>query len=139
MRPRPWTWVWVSAVVTLFCGGPLALLVWGAMAWDDIGRPEPVDCAEAMTFARGALPADATEARCTAAHWQDTTVEAEFRMPRDRVKAWVAGTYPTGEPSYACEQDLCVDVSYGDALYVHLRVAYEDGVTALVRVEAFDI
>ncbi|MEU6619467.1 hypothetical protein ABZ926_01560 [Streptomyces litmocidini] len=138
MKPRPWTWVWVSALVTLFCGGPIAVLVWGAMAWSEIGETKQVDCAEMMTFARGSLPASAGDARCTAAHWQDTRATAEFRMPRAEVAGWLEATYPTGEPAFGCEQDRCVDVSYDETLYVHVRVTYEDGVTALVRVEAFD-
>lgn len=31
-----------------------------------------------------------------------------------------------------------MDVSFDEMLYVHLRVTYEDGDTALVRVQAFD-
>jgi hypothetical protein len=138
VKPRPWTWVWVSALVTLFCGGPLAVLVWGAMAWSEIGESKPVDCAQLMAFARGSLPMSAEDAHCTAAHWQDTQATAEFRMPRAEVGPWLEATYPTGEPVYACEQDRCVDVSFDEQLYVHVRVTYEDGVTALVRVEAFD-
>ncbi|MEV7570056.1 hypothetical protein [Streptomyces tanashiensis] len=139
VRPRPWTWVWASVVVTLFCGGPIALLAWGAMAWSEIGETEQVDCAEVMTFARGSLPASAEDARCTAAHWQDTTATAEFRMPRSAVAGWLEATYPAGKPAaFSCTQDRCVDVSYDEMLYVHVRVTYEDGVTALVRVEAFD-
>ncbi|MER6094389.1 hypothetical protein ABT154_00680 [Streptomyces sp. NPDC001728] len=138
MRPRPRTWVWVSASVALVCGAPLALLVWGAMAWDEIGESKPVDCAQLMAFARGSLPMSAEDARCTAAHWQDTRAEAEFRMPRSELGGWLDATYPTGEPPYSCEADRCVDVSFDETLYVNLRVTYEDGGTALVRVEAFD-
>ncbi|MFF4170279.1 hypothetical protein [Streptomyces sp. NPDC001744] len=131
-------WIGASALATVVCGGPLALLVWGAMAWDDIGKPEPADCSEVMTFARGRLPADARDARCTAAHWQDTRAVAEFRTGRAVAGAWLAATYPAGKPAPSCEQDVCVDVAYGQELYVHVRIAYEDGETALVRVEAFD-
>ncbi|MGW1928055.1 hypothetical protein [Streptomyces sp. NPDC001919] len=138
VKPRAWTWVWVSAAVTVFCGGPAAVLVWGATAWSEIGEPKQVDCAEVMTFARGSLPASAEDARCTAAHWQETVAEAEFRMPRDEVGGWLEATYPAGKPAFSCEQDRCVDVSFDEALFVHLRVTYEDGGTALVRVRAFD-
>ncbi|MET9538098.1 hypothetical protein ABZY16_11405 [Streptomyces sp. NPDC006553] len=138
MKPRAWTWVWVSVAATFFCGGPLAVLVWGAMAWDEAGDSKPVDCAEVMTFARGSLPMSAEDARCTAAHWQETQVRADFRMPRAEVGGWLDATYPTGEPAFSCEQDLCLDVSYDEALYVDVKVTYEDGDTALVRVEAFD-
>ncbi|MEU7700856.1 hypothetical protein ACF064_26875 [Streptomyces sp. NPDC015492] len=138
VKPRAWTWVWASAAVTVFCGGPAAVLVWGATAWSEIGEPEQVDCAEVMTFARGGLPASAEDARCTAAHWQETVAEAEFRMPRDEVGGWLEATYPAGKPAFSCEQDRCVDVSFDEALFVRLRVTYEDGGTALVRVRAFD-
>ncbi|MFE5593421.1 hypothetical protein [Streptomyces sp. NPDC056549] len=138
MRPRPWTWVWVSVVVTLLCGGPIGFVVWGAMAWSEIGETKQVDCAEVMTFARGSLPASAEDAHCTAAHWQDTQATAEFRMPRSEVAGWLEAAYPTGEPAFSCDRDRCVDVSFDDTLYVHVRVVYEDGVTALVHLEAFD-
>ncbi|MFD8210073.1 hypothetical protein ACFV2S_27180 [Streptomyces sp. NPDC059695] len=139
VRPRPWTWVWASAVVTLLCGGPIAFVVWGAMAWSEIGETKQVDCAEVMTFARGSLPVSAEDARCTAAHWQDTQATAEFRMPRSEVAGWLEAAYPTGKPAFSCDRDRCVDVSFDDVLYVHVRVVYEDGVTALVHVEAFDV
>ncbi|MFB6842452.1 hypothetical protein [Streptomyces sp. NPDC056361] len=139
VRPRARTWVWVTVLVTAFCGGPVALFAWFVTGLDDVGMPKPAACSEVMAFAHGSLPADAEDARCTEAHFQDTTVEAEFRMPRAGVGAWLKATYPTGEPALGCEQGRCVDVSYDDALYVRVRVTYEDGATALVRVEAFDL
>ncbi|GHG13238.1 hypothetical protein [Streptomyces zaomyceticus] len=138
VKPRAWTWVWVSAVVTVFCGGPVALLAWGAMAWSEIGESQQVDCSEVMTFARGSLPMSAEDAHCTAAHWQDTVADAEFRMPRSEVGGWLEATYPAGEPAFSCEQDRCLDVSFDEMLFVNLRITYEDGGTALVRVRAFD-
>ncbi|MEU7070759.1 hypothetical protein AB0B30_08070 [Streptomyces narbonensis] len=138
-RPRRRTWIWVSVLATFFCGGPLAFLVWGAMVWDDIGKEKPYDCAEAMAFARGRLPAGAEDARCTERHFQDSFVTADFRMPRAEVAPWLAATYPTGTTEPTCKQDLCVDVSYDQLLYVDVQVTYEDGDTALVRVEAFDM
>ncbi|MFC8789362.1 hypothetical protein [Streptomyces cinereoruber] len=137
VKARPWTWVWATAVMTVICGGPLALLAWGAMAWDEIGEAKPADCSDVMTFARGTLPADARDARCTAAHWQDTVAEAEFRT--DRAGAWLAATYPAGEPESFCEVDVCVRASYDEVLFVDVSIAYEDGGTALVRVKAFDL
>ncbi len=139
VKARPWTWVWATAVVTLVCGGPMALLAWGAMAWSEMGRTQQVDCAKAMEFARGTLPADARDARCTGAHFQDTQVEAEFRTDRAGVGAWLAATYPAGEPEYSCEVDVCVRASYDEVLFVDVSIAYEDGGTALVRVHAFDL
>ncbi|MFH8578974.1 hypothetical protein OHB11_20335 [Streptomyces zaomyceticus] len=138
VKPRAWTWVWVSAAVTVFCGGPVAVLAWGAMAWSEIGESQQVDCSEVMTFARGSLPMSAEDAHCTAAHWQDTLADAEFRMPRSEVGGWLDATYPAGRPSLSCEQDRCLDVSFDEMLYVTLRITYEDGDTALVRVRAFD-
>lgn len=141
VRPRAWTWVWVSALVTVLCGGPLALLVWGAMAWDEIGEAKPVDCAEAMEFARGSLPAGAQDPVCTAAHWQDTQVTVEFRMERAAYEPWLAAAYPTREPALTCDHGLaaCSAVSFGESLFVNVGVAYEDGDTALVRLKAFDV
>ncbi|MFJ4336958.1 hypothetical protein [Streptomyces sp. NPDC088915] len=138
VKARPWTWVWATVVMTVVCGGPMALLGWGAMAWSEMGEAKPADCAEVMTFARGTLPADARDARCTLAHFQDTLVEAEFRMDRAGAAAWLTVTYPAGEPS-SCEEDVCVRASYDEALFVDVTIAYEDGDTALVRVEAFDL
>ncbi|MFB6634192.1 hypothetical protein ACFCWY_30305 [Streptomyces sp. NPDC056362] len=139
VRPKPWTWVWASAVVTLLCGGPIAFVVWGAMAWSGLGETKQVDCSEVMTFARGSLPMSAEDAHCTAAHFQDTRATADFRMPRSEVAGWLEAAYPTGKPPFSCDADRCVDVSFDDVLWVHVRVAYEDGGTALVRVEAFDM
>ncbi|MYV67493.1 hypothetical protein GT043_16480 [Streptomyces sp. SID2131] len=138
-KTRPWTWVWATALMTVVCGGPMALLAWGAAAWDGIGEPKPADCAEVMTFARGTLPADARDARCTAAHWQETQVMAEFRTDRAGVGAWLAATCPAGEPAYSCEVNVYVRASYDEVLFVDVTIAYEDGETALVRVEPFDL
>ncbi|MEU9701503.1 hypothetical protein [Streptomyces sp. NPDC047981] len=141
VRPKAWTWVWVSALVTVLCGGPLALLVWGAMAWSEIGEAKPVDCAEAMEFARGTLPVGAQDPVCTAAHWQDTRVTVEFRMERAAYEPWLAEVYPDREKAPTCEHGFatCARASFGDALFVDLAVAYEDGDTALVRLSAFDL
>ncbi|MFE1231208.1 hypothetical protein [Streptomyces sp. NPDC058745] len=138
VRPRRSTWIWVSVLVTLCCGGPLALLVWGALAWSSAGDATGVSCTEAMDFARGSLPASAGHARCTEAHWQETRVTADFLMPRGEVADWLAATYPAGEPPYSCAGDLCLKVSYDEALYVDVRVTYEDADTAHVRLSAFD-
>ncbi|MFF3316660.1 hypothetical protein ACFYV5_14250 [Streptomyces sp. NPDC003035] len=140
VRPRPATWVWASVLMTFLCGGPIALLVWGAMAWSETGEPQPVDCAEAMEFARGALPANAADARCTHAYWQETRVTADFRMPREEYEPWLTATYPSRRPAAYCEHGLtgCVTVEYGEAKSVHVGVAYEDGDTVLVRLTASD-
>ncbi|MFJ3584677.1 hypothetical protein ACIPPS_20965 [Streptomyces sp. NPDC090127] len=139
VRPRLSTWIWVSALVTVLCGGPLALLVWGAMAWDATGDAKPVDCAEAMDFARGSLPSGAEEPRCTAAHWQDTYVTVEFRMERAAYEPWLAAVYPDREPDSTCDHGIsaCSEISFDEALFVEVGVVYEDGDTALVHLRAW--
>ncbi|MFD3941361.1 hypothetical protein [Streptomyces sp. NPDC058579] len=126
--------------MTVLCGAPIALLVWGAMAWDEMGEAKPVDCVEAMEFARGSLPAGAQEPVCTAAHWQDTSVTVEFRMERAAYEPWIAAVYPDRTKALTCEHGFaaCSRASFDDALFVDVAVAYEDGDTALVRLNAFD-
>ncbi|MFF6870743.1 hypothetical protein ACFZDF_15595 [Streptomyces sp. NPDC007910] len=128
VKARPWTWVRATVVVTVFCGGPPALLARGATAWSEMGRAQRVDCAEAMEFAR-----------CTAAHFQDTQVEAAFRTDRAGAGAWPAATCPARETAYSCEVDACVRASYDEVSFVDVSIPYEDGETALVRVRAFDL
>ncbi|MFF8610143.1 hypothetical protein ACF06X_30015 [Streptomyces sp. NPDC015346] len=146
VKPRPRTWIWVSALMTVVCGGPLALLVWGAIAFGQAGDPEPADCTEVMTWAQATMPKSAQGPRCTTTSWLDTYVTAEFRMPRREAAGWVAGTYPGAEPDEPqfCDHDLCVDMQYGaevelnGPVVVHVKVAYE-GESALVRLSAFDV
>ncbi|MEU6944391.1 hypothetical protein ABZ957_03960 [Streptomyces sp. NPDC046316] len=145
MRPRARTWVWVSVLVSIFCGGPVALLAWGAMAFSEAGKAQPVDCADAMRWAQATLPKSAVEPRCTTASWLDTQVTADFRMPRHEAAQWLAGTYPGTEPGKPqfCDHDLCLNVQYdGEAeldgpVAVDVRVTYE-GESALVHLLAFD-
>ncbi|QGZ49726.1 hypothetical protein GPZ77_16295 [Streptomyces sp. QHH-9511] len=145
VKPRLRTWIWVSVLVTVVCGGPLALLVWGAIAFGQAGDPKPVDCAQAMKWAQATLPKSAREPRCATASWLDTYVTADFRMPRAEVAGWLAGTYPGTEPDKQefCEADLCLNVQYGQAVEPHgpvavdVKVTYE-GETALVRLRAFN-
>ncbi|WP_159043155.1 MULTISPECIES: hypothetical protein [unclassified Streptomyces] len=138
VKARPWTWIWASVAMTVVCGGPLALVAWGAAAWDGAGGAKPADCSEVMTFARGTLPADARDARCTGAHWQESRVVAEFRTDRAGAGSWLSATYPDGVAPSSCARDVCRSVEYGEVLSVRVSIAYEDGETALVRVEAFD-
>ncbi|MEU9994424.1 hypothetical protein [Streptomyces sp. NPDC050848] len=144
VRPRASTWIWVTALVSIVCGGPLALLVWGAMAWDEMGKPQPMDCAEAMDWANATMPKSARDPHCTVSNWLDTQVNAEFRMPRAEVAGWLAGTYPGGEVRSYCQTDLCVDVQEtppepGGPAAVNVTVTYEDGGTALVHVMPFTV
>lgn len=145
VRPKAWTWVWVSALVTVFCGGPLALLAWAAVGFDEATGPQPVDCADALEWAQATLPESAVEPRCTTASWLDTQVTADFRMPRGEAAQWLAGTYPGTEPRKPqfCDHDLCVNVQYdgeaepGGPVAVDVTVTYE-GESALVHLLAFD-
>ncbi|MEU4063306.1 hypothetical protein AB0F25_12865 [Streptomyces wedmorensis] len=34
---------------------------------------------------------------------------------------------------------LCREIDYGQSLYVHVKVVYEDGGTALVHLTSFDV
>ncbi|MDT9691108.1 hypothetical protein Q5762_22710 [Streptomyces sp. P9(2023)] len=127
--------------MTVLCGVPLALLGWGAMAWDEIGEAKPVDCADAMEFARGSLPAGVQGPVCRAAYWQDTQVTVEFRMERAGYEPWLDAVYPTRKPALTCDHGLaaCSEVSFDETLFVDVGVAYEYGDTILVRLKAFDL
>lgn len=144
VRPRPSTWVWVTVLVSFFCGGPIALVIWAAMAFSEAGKPEPMDCAEAMDWAHATMPKSAEDQHCTVSSWLDTQVKAEFRMPRGEVAGWLAGTYPGGRIRSYCPTDLCVDVQEmppdpGGPAAVNVNVTYEDGGTALVHVMPFTV
>ncbi|WP_225801469.1 hypothetical protein [Streptomyces sp. NK15101] len=132
-------WIWLLVGLVALCGLPVTFLAWGAYSISEGGREQPVDCAEAMEFARGRLPAGAEDARCTGMHWQDSYITVDFRMPRTGVADWLKTTYPGGEPPASCDADLCLDEDYGQALYVHVKVVYEDGGTALVHLTSFDV
>ncbi|MEU1232424.1 hypothetical protein [Streptomyces sp. NPDC005828] len=132
-------WIWLLVGLVALCGLPVGVLAWGVYSFTEAGRTQPVDCADAMEFARGRLPATAEDARCTGAHWQDTVVTVDFRMPRAGVADWLRTTYPGGGPALSCEGDLCLAVDYDQVLYVNVKVVYEDGGTALVHLESFDM
>ncbi|MFF0555587.1 hypothetical protein ACH4ZU_29760 [Streptomyces sp. NPDC020472] len=132
-------WVWLAVGLVVLCGLPVAFLAWGAYSLTEGSRTQPVDCAKAMEFARGRLPADAEDARCTGTHWQDSYITVDFRMPRAGVADWLRTTYPSGEPPVSCDGDLCRSVDYDQVLYVDVKVVYEDGGTALVHLASFDL
>ncbi|MFJ7959538.1 hypothetical protein ACIQ62_24970 [Streptomyces sp. NPDC096319] len=136
-RKTRW-WVWLVVALVALCGLPVTLLMWGAYSFSQAGKPQPVDCAAAMQFAHGRLPADAEEARCTEAHWQDSFVTVDFRLPRAGVADWLETTYPGAKAPAACDGDLCRDTDFGQALYVSVEVAYE-GDAALVHLTAFNV
>ncbi|MFF9849455.1 hypothetical protein [Streptomyces litmocidini] len=132
-------WIWLVVGLVVVCGLPVAFLAWGAYSLTEGSRTQPVDCGEAMEFARGRLPADAEGARCTGTHWQDSYITVDFRMPRAGVTNWLETTYPGGKPPFSCDGDLCLEVDFDQALYVDVKVVYEDGGTALVHLASFDM
>ncbi|MGW5419603.1 hypothetical protein [Streptomyces sp. NPDC003943] len=147
-RGRRWIWILVGVAVVLSL--PLAFLWWAASFWDDVGKPQPVDCAEAMSWAGATLPKSAEDAHCTEATWLDTMVDADFRMPRAEVAEWLAGTWPAARPTAdAClgTGDLCLHLeaeedfpqTMGGPAAVDVRVTYENADTALVSVSPFTV
>ncbi|SED05553.1 hypothetical protein [Streptomyces sp. TLI_105] len=132
-------WIWLVVGLLALCGLPVTFLAWGAYSLGEGSRTQPVDCADAMEFARGRLPAGAEDARCTGTHWQDSYITVDFRMPRAGVADWLRTTYPSGRPPVSCDGDLCLDVDFDQALYVDVKVVYEDGGTALVHLGSFDL
>ncbi|MEU4268063.1 hypothetical protein [Streptomyces sp. NPDC026092] len=126
--------------MTVLCGAPIALVVWGAMALSEMGDQKPFDCGKAMEFAHGTLPEAAQGPVCTMGGFQDTIVTVEFRMERAAYEPWLAEVYPNREPALTCKPGLadCSWAKFGDALFVDVEMAHEDGDTVLVRLEAFD-
>lgn len=112
-------------------------------------RLQEVPCAEALAFGGAELPVGARDAKCTVQSWLDTNYQADFRMPRADVSAWLADAYPEapgpgGPGTEACGSgsDYCfqLDVTErpgAEAYYVHVNVAYENAETARVRYSAF--
>ncbi|WP_418958242.1 hypothetical protein [Streptomyces tritici] len=142
--------LWIAlGVSTVLCGLPVGFVVWTAASFERAGEPQPVDCAEAMAWAGATLPKSAEGARCSGTSWLDTHLSAEFRMPRDEVAGWLAGTWPSGEQRTefcAGDADLCVAVEReqlppdpaGPAA-VNVRVRWEGADTAFVDVSAFTV
>ncbi|MEU4872641.1 hypothetical protein [Streptomyces sp. NPDC021608] len=148
-------WGVVAAILALpvfLVAGLLALIaVWalGDDAETDGTRLRNVDCAEALAFGGADLPAGVRDARCTVQSWLDTNYQADFRMPRAGVDAWLKDAYPgapgPGGPGTAtCGQDAArcfqLDVTGRpgtEAYYVDVSVTYENAETARVRYSAF--
>ncbi|SMF71714.1 hypothetical protein [Streptomyces sp. Amel2xC10] len=145
---------WGGVAGALLLAGAVAggLLVLGGMpsAEEDPARgPVPVPCAEALAFGGAELPVGAEGAKCRMQSALDTLYEADFRMPREDVWAWVTATYPEapepggpGTPACAQGVDHCfqLDVSgrpATDAHVVDLAVTYVNAGTARVRFSAF--
>ncbi|MFF7725988.1 hypothetical protein [Streptomyces sp. NPDC008001] len=112
---------------------------------------EGISCSEAVEFAGGArMPAHSSDRKCTRRSWRDTSVDGTFRMPRGDVAGWMAENFPGESPLTKreyCREDLCVEQyhpaehgrSDDDTLIVNVRAAYEEGGTALITLEAFEV
>ncbi|MFJ1808678.1 MULTISPECIES: hypothetical protein [unclassified Streptomyces] len=148
-------WGLVAAILAL----PVSLvvgLVALAVVWvltddeeQDGTRIEKVPCAEALAFGGAELPTGAQDAKCTVESWMDTNYQADFRMPRAAVSAWLTDTYPEapepgGPGTQACVHgsDYCFQLDVTghpgtDAYYVNVNVTYVNAETARVRYSAF--
>ncbi|MEH0445266.1 MULTISPECIES: hypothetical protein [unclassified Streptomyces] len=112
-------------------------------------RLKDVPCAQALAFGGAELPTDVRDAKCTVQSWLDTDYQADFRMPRGGVSAWLTDAYPEaprpgGPGTEACGSgvDYCfqLDVTQRpgvEAYYVNVNVTYENAETARVRYSAF--
>ncbi|MFG2573328.1 hypothetical protein [Streptomyces sp. NPDC048481] len=142
----------ILALPVLLVAGLLVLIgVWvlGEDGEADGTRLRNVDCAEALAFGGAEVPADVRDARCTVQSWLDTNYQADFRMPRAGVGAWLKDAYPAapapggpGTESCGHGSDYCfrLDVTGRpgtQAYYVNVTVTYENAETARVRYSAF--
>ncbi|MFE7411904.1 hypothetical protein [Streptomyces laurentii] len=148
---RTWIQITVSALGTVVLGVPVAFVAWFMFVWEGPGKPQPIDCAQAMDWAGATLPKTSRDARCTEAVWMDVYDHVEFRMPANEAAGWVAGTWPAGEvETRFCDPgvDFCVRLESDEgqiAAYdgtgapagVDVSVRYEGGDTALVTVAPF--
>ncbi|MFJ7268842.1 hypothetical protein ACIQV3_19745 [Streptomyces sp. NPDC099050] len=134
----------VTAVSAIGVGGAIWLATdlsgWGGPGGGPANRAE-VPCAQALAFARGSLPAGAREGQCERLDWLDTEMRGSFRMERDAVDAWLAGTFPPGTAGTSCPAGQgaqvppaawCRSVDYaepvaGSARYLKIRVIPEAG------------
>ncbi|MFD9394369.1 hypothetical protein ACFWBB_27645 [Streptomyces sp. NPDC060000] len=158
VRPQPagrTRWGMVAAILALpvlLVVGLLVLVGVWVLTDDeepDGARIKKVPCAEALAFGGAELPSGAQDAECTVQSWMDTNYQADFRMPRADVSAWLTDAYPEapepgGPGTQACVHgsDYCfqLDVTEhpgADAYYVNVNVAYENAETARVRYSAF--
>ncbi|MER6416284.1 hypothetical protein [Streptomyces humidus] len=157
-RPEPGgrtRWGVVAAILALpvfLVVGLLVLIAVWALADDgepDGTRLRNVPCAEALAFGGAELPTGARDAECTVQSWLDTNYQADFRMPRAGVDAWLTEAYPGahgpgGPGALACAHgyDRCFQLDVGgrpgtDAHYVDVNVTYVNAETARVRYSAF--
>lgn len=149
-----WGLVAALAAVPVLILGLFGWMVVSAAVSDDFlgGGPEKVPCAEALAFGGARLPQGAQQVgACEVMAWQDTHYSAEFRMPRARVRDWLADTYPYApEPDTEfCfdDADLCLELDFAmehsdpevAAHAVQVYVTYEGTDTARVRFSAFTV
>ncbi|MDX5569717.1 hypothetical protein PYK79_49455, partial [Streptomyces sp. ID05-04B] len=142
----------ILALPVLLVAGLLVLVgIWVLTddAEADGTRLKDVPCAEALAFGGAGLPADVRDAKCTVQSWLDTDYQADFRMPRGSVRAWLTDAYPEapgpgGPGTEACGAgvDYCFQLDVTgrpgvDAYYVNVNVTYENAETARVRYSAF--
>ncbi|MGA5820568.1 hypothetical protein ACPC54_22200 [Kitasatospora sp. NPDC094028] len=141
---RSYTWL-IGAAATAAVLVPAGYAGWAVSTWD--GGPGAADCAEAVAFAGGRLPAQATEAHCTDnGGWQERGYLVDFRMPREEL----AQRLTTAFPRMRLTDDGTQGLDFGDAPGPHgtppqdqartvrLKAVYESDGTALVKLRAFD-
>ncbi|SOB83799.1 hypothetical protein [Streptomyces sp. 1331.2] len=131
----------VVLIAPLACFGFLALLLTQG------GKPHAATCSEAMGFAGGSMPAEATETVCTDdGGWLDRGYTVEFRMPRAELATRLAAAFPrvrlgtdnaTGL-SFANAQETDAARPGGQAMFLYLDATYDAGGTARVKLRAFD-
>ncbi|MGW2614692.1 hypothetical protein [Streptomyces sp. NPDC001500] len=142
----------ILALPVLLVAGLLVLTAVRVLSDDgdaDGTRLRNVECAEALAFGGAGLPAGVRDARCTVQSWLDTNYQADFRMPRAGVDAWLKDAYPEapgpgGPGTLACSHgyDYCFQLDVtgrpgAGAHYVGVNVRYVDAETARVRYSAF--
>lgn len=146
MRQRARKWLKRGIVGIL-----IALPVWFAVTVvrsvlsGDPFVPQPTGCSEVAEFAGGRMPEEATDKKCLDdGGWFSRGYTAEFRMPRKDVAARLTRAFPRVTVGYEQPDKLRLSVpgqsepSQDQAQCVYIDVTYEDAVTALVKLQAFN-
>ncbi|MEU9042211.1 MULTISPECIES: hypothetical protein [unclassified Kitasatospora] len=135
------------AFLDLVLIAPFAWIGFCALLLTEDGKPHAVGCSEAMEFAGGSIPAQATETVCTDdGGWQDRGYTVEFRMPRAELAQRLAAAFPrvrlgTDNASglrFGNAHETNATRPSGQAGFLHLDATYDDDGTARVRLGAFD-
>lgn len=141
---RPlWALFWAVGAVSLAFVLWFIWLLFGFFTSDDpFHSHSEIGCAAAMSFAQGELPDDVTDEDCAEDSWMDTAVRGTFRMPRAQVRPWLERAYPDVRPEKYCDEDVCLDISFGPdetsgAAEVRISVRYAAGGAAVVTLDAF--